>query len=74
MKKATQSQLDHDLMVKAIRPPMGYDPVQAQSFDEMLANLVGQEEKHFTGVLKSTEVLLTDLAGQEEKHLQVNTV
>lgn len=45
MEKATQSPMDHDFMEKAIRPPMGYNPVQAQSFDEMLADLVGQEEK-----------------------------
>lgn len=45
MEKATQSQLDHDLMEKVIPPPMGHEPVQAQSFDEMLAYLVGREEK-----------------------------
>lgn len=32
-------------MEKVIPPPMGHEPVQAQSFDEMLADLVGREEK-----------------------------
>lgn len=45
MEKATQSQLDHDLMVKAIRPPMECETVHENSFDEMLADLVEREEK-----------------------------
>lgn len=45
MEKATHSPLDHDLMVKAIRPPMECEPVHENSFDEMLADLVEQEEK-----------------------------